>query len=308
MHLSEYGAAVLCAVIALSACAMAADKPTKRERQKIHAAAARVTTAAKPEEPRRLLVFSLVPTGYVHSAIPYGKAALQALAEETGAFEAVLTDDIGVFEPDRLAKFDAVFFNNANNELFMPPNFDELTAEEQAAAKKRDAALKASLAEFIASGKGVVVLHAGLAIFRQWDEWGDIIGGRFDNHPWNQEVVLRVEEPDHPLLRAFDDDVFVVKDEIYQVKGPYARDTHRVLLSLDLEKSGEPNVADLHREDKDFALAWVKPYEKGRVFYCGLGHYHELFWDPTVLTFLLDGTQFALGDLEADMTPSAKLR
>lgn len=308
MHLRGYGLAGLCAALLLQACAIAADKPTAREQEKIRAAAKQVTAAAKPEEPRKLLVFSLVPAGYVHSAIPYGKAALQALGEESGAFEAVLTDDIGVFEPDRLAAFDAVFFNNANNELFLPPDFDELSAEDQKAAKERDAALKESLVEFIKSGKGVVVLHAGLAIFRKWDEWGGIIGGRFDNHPWNKEVVLRVEEPDHPLLRAFDADEFVVKDEIYQVKGPYSRDTHRVLLSLDLEKSGKPNVADLHRDDEDFALAWAKSYGEGRVFYCGLGHYHELFWDPTVLTFLLDGTQFALGDLQADITPSADIK
>jgi hypothetical protein len=96
-----------------------------------------------------------------------------------------------------------------------------------------------------------------------------------------------------------------VHDEIYQFTGPYSRNALRVLLSLDLEKTGEPNAAEVHRTDGDFALAWIKPYGKGRVFYCGLGHEHDLFWNPAILRFLLDGTQFAAGDLQADMTPSA---
>ena len=63
----------------------------------------------------------------------------------------------------------------------------------------------------------------------------------------------------------------------------------------------------IHREDMDFAMTWVKSYGKGRVFYCALGHQHELFWNPIVLQHYLDGMQFVLGDLKADTTPSAKI-
>ncbi len=278
--------------------------PTPAELQKIAKATENVT-AAPAQAPRRVLVCSLVPTGYVHSAIPFGKAALDALAKKTGAFTPSFTDDIAAFEWDSLSSFDAVFFNNANNELFMPPNFKDLSPEEQTKAREHDQRLKENLVRFVQSGKGLAVLHASLAIFREWDEYGNIIGGRFDNHPWHQEVTIRVEEPGHPLLKAFKDPEFRLTDEIYQVKGPYSRATHRVLLSLDLEKSGAPNLDKLHREDKDYALAWIKPYGHGRVFYCGLGHDHDLFWNPAILQFLMDGTQYAIGDLAADATPSA---
>jgi len=40
------------------------------------------------------------------------------------------------------------------------------------------------------------------------------------------------------------------------------------------------------------------------VFYCALGHQHDVFWNPVVLKHLLDGIQYVLGDLEADTTPS----
>ena len=268
-------------------------------------AAAPEQPAVPPQHPRRVLVFSLVPTGYVHSAIPYGKAALDILAEKTGAFTAEFNDDIAVFEPESLERFDAVFFNNANSELFLPANVHRLSDAERDTALARDAELKQSLAEFIRNGKSIVALHAALNIFNEWEEWGDILGGRFDNHPWHKEVTIRVEDPEHPLVQAFDEPEFTDHDEIYQVKGPYSRETHRVLLSLDLEKSGEPNSDKIHRTDGDFALAWIKPYGEGRVFYCGLGHQHDLFWNPAILRFLLDGIQFATGDLEADMTPSA---
>ena len=53
-------------------------------------------------------------------------------------------------------------------------------------------------------------------------------------------------------------------------------------------------------------MTWIKSYGQGRVFYCALGHQHELFWNPIVLQHYLDGMQFVLGDLKADTTPSAK--
>jgi hypothetical protein len=61
------------------------------------------------------------------------------------------------------------------------------------------------------------------------------------------------------------------------------------------------------REDNDYALAWVRQYGRGRVFYCTIAHNPYVFWDPKMLQFYLAATQFALGDLPAPTTPSAKL-
>jgi len=51
----------------------------------------------------------------------------------------------------------------------------------------------------------------------------------------------------------------------------------------------------------------VKAHGKGRVFYGSLGHNPKVFQDPKLLRFYLDGIQFALGDIEADTTPSGPL-
>jgi len=285
--------------------AWAAEAPSADEAAKIEAAAPD-KPRARPRKPRRLLVFSVSP-GYWHTAIPYGKKAAEVLGAKTGAFETVVSDDLANFEPEQLKTFDAVLFNNTNEEIFLPPDFEKLPADEKAKAAERDAALKKSFAAWLAGGKGLAVLHAGVASFRQWPEFGEIIGARFDNHPWGagSTVTLKVDEPDHPVARAFGPGPFEVTDEIYQVTDPYSRDRVRVLLSIDTARTNM-KVDGIHRKDGDFAMAWVKPYGKGRVFYSALGHQHELFWNPKVLQHYLDGIQFALGDLEADATPRAK--
>jgi len=287
----------------------AADKsPSAEEITKI-AAAVPDRPTVKTEKSRKLLVFSR-SWGYKHSAIPYGKKAMELMAKKTGAFEAVISDDDTMFEPHNLKKFDAVLFNNTNNEIFLPENFDKLSSEKQTKAKKRDEGLKKSLVEFIAGGKGLAVIHAGVASFRNWPEFGNIIGARFDNHPWGagSTVTLKIDDPSHPVAKAFKEPFFDVTDEIYQVKAPYSREKVRVLLSIDASKTNIrlDRIDTIHRRDRDFAISWVKSYSKGRVFYCALGHQHDIFWNPVVLQHYLDGIQFTLGDLKGDTTPDVK--
>ena len=53
------------------------------------------------------------------------------------------------------------------------------------------------------------------------------------------------------------------------------------------------------RKDQDYWVSWVKPYQKGRVFYCSLGHNDRTYCDPNILKFFLAGIQYAMGDLKA---------
>jgi hypothetical protein len=83
----------------------------------------------------------------------------------------------------------------------------------------------------------------------------------------------------------------------------------RVLLSLDMSRPENARPPDqLVRGDNDFPVAWIKHEGKGRVFYTSLGHNPEIYRTAQVLQHYLDGIQFALGDLRADATPSAKLK
>jgi len=298
--------ALLATIVGLTGWAGTANgQPSAEEIAKMKAASP-ARPRVEPKAPRKVLVFNR-SWGYFHSAIPYGAKAIEIMGAKTGAFEAVVTNDDVLFEPAHLKQFDAVVFNNTNNEIFLPENFDQLSAADKAKAQQRDEMLKKSFVEFLRSGKGLAVIHAGVASFRNWPEFGDIVGARFDNHPWGagSTVTLRVEEPGHSLMGAFKEPYFIVSDEIYQVKAPYSRDQVRVLLSVDPDRTQitPPQRELIHREDMDFPMTWVKPYGKGRVFYCALGHEHPLFWNPVVLQHYLDGIQFATGDLPGDMTP-----
>src|SRR4030042_5391370 len=116
--------------------------PSAEEVAKMQAAAPQMPRVA-PQEPRKLLVFSR-QWGYQHTAAPYGAKAVEIMARKTQAFEAVLTMDDSLFGPDNLRDFDAVLFNNTNNEIFLPEpgEFAKLSPEQQAKAKQRDEMLK----------------------------------------------------------------------------------------------------------------------------------------------------------------------
>jgi type 1 glutamine amidotransferase len=285
-------------LVNFTACLRAADKPlpTDDEVRKIDSAVPAKATVT-PAKPRRLLVFTLCK-GFYHTSIPWGAKAVELMGRKTGAFQATVTDDIAFFEPDKLNQFDGVCLMSALGEYFLPDNLKQLSAAEQEAARKKDERLKKNFAEFIKSGKGLAAIHGASYSFPEWPEFAVMLGGFFDSHPWNgyERLVVKIDDPEHPLNAAFGQCGFEIIDEGYQFKEPYARTKVRVLLSLDLSRM-DTNQKNL-RPDRDLGLAWVKRYGQGRVFYNALGHNSEEFWNPALLGHLLAGIQFTLGDLE----------
>ena len=305
------GLALTAAMLLMPVCLWGQDLvPTAAEIAKMQAAAPQ-KARVQPARARKLLVFSR-SWGYKHTARPFGAKAIEILGQKTGAFEAVLTEEDSLFEPQSLKQFDAVVLNNTNEEIFLPEDFAKLPPQEQAKARQRDEMLKKSFSEYLQAGGGLAIIHAGVASFRDWPEFGNIAGARFDNHPWGagSTVVLRVEEPDHPLMAAFKEPYFIVTDEIYQVTAPYSRDNLRVLLSVDPVRTRitPEQKKNVHRQDMDFAMTWIKTYGSGRVFYTTMGHWPNAFQDPALLRHYFAGIQFAIGDLKADVTPNAQLK
>jgi len=277
-------------------------EPSAEEAQKIWNAVPD-KASVQPASQRKLLVFSRA-WGYKHSSIPYGRVMARAMSDKTRAFEVTLAKDLSWFEWDKLQSFDAIFFNNTNNEIFLPENVDQLTPEERKLAEATDKRLKQNLVRFISGGKGLAVIHAGVASFRLWPEYGKIMGARFDNHPWNagSTIQLHIEDTSHPLCECFDHASQIeITDEIYQFK-EYDRSLLRVLFRIDTDSVNVKAKSGVHRTDGDFALSWIKPYGQGRIFYSALGHQHDIFWNPTIVRHYLDGIQYALSDLKADAT------
>ncbi len=243
--------------------------------------------AAKPKKPRKLLVFWRADSILHKVGVPAANTAIEQMGKKTGAFETHFTRDYEALEPKILAGYDALVLNSTAH-LALPE-----------AAKK-------ALLGYAKGGGGIVGIHAAIDTFKEWPEGAAIIGATFGGHPWgpNGTWSIKLEEPQHPLLRAWKGKNFKLQDEVYELAAPYSRNDRKVLLSLDFSDAATAGVKPLFRKDNDHAFSWIKRFGEGRVFFCMIGHRAEPFTNPAVLEYYLDGIQYALGDLEADASPS----
>jgi type 1 glutamine amidotransferase len=264
----------------------------------------------KPKRHRRVLIWNtpfMEKSPHKGYSIPQAEYAMKLLGEKTDAFEPVVSDDVAMYLPENLKQFDAIIMNNSDGPWIRPTGEDmekfkayspDIDAVEQL--------LRRSLLEWVSNGGGIVAYHYSVGGNTHWPEFLEMLGAAYWGHPWNEEVGVKLDEPDHALLAAFEGKDFRLAEEIFQFREPYSRDKLRVLLSLDTKKTNM-TVPWINRKDNDFALAWIRQYGKGRVFYCAFGHRTEIWWNPTILRFYLDGIQFATNDLSADTTPSAQV-
>jgi type 1 glutamine amidotransferase len=255
-----------------------------------------------PKKPRRVLIWNtpfMDKSPHKGYTIPQAEFAMKLMGERTGAYEPVVSDDVATYLPENLKKFDAIVMNNSNGPWIRPTEkdmskFDKAAGDIDAVERL----LRASLLSWVRDGGGIVAYHHAIAGNTHWPEFTELLGAAYWGHPWNEEVGVKLDEPNHPLLTAFGGKGFRLSEEIFQFREPYSREKLRVLLSLDTNTTNM-TVPWIHRKDNDFALAWVRAYGKGRAFYCAFGHRTEIWWNPTILKFYLDAIQFATGDLEA---------
>ncbi len=272
---------------------------TEEEMGKIVAAIPEKPTAT-PQKERKILVFWLCE-GFIHKSIPYGNYMLQALGEKTGAFQVDLADDYSVFTAENLAQYDVLLFNNTTRLKFP------------------DEGQRKAIMDFVKSGKGIAGIHAASDNFATWPEALDMIGGIFNGHPWNAggNWAFKLDDAENSINAAFEGKGFWHMDEIYQYKpDSYAGDdTLRVLVSLDMSKSKNIDVlvkskkspvSEEEAKARQVPVSWIREYEGGRVFYSNFGHRNETNWHPKIVQHFLDGIQYALGDLEADATPTTE--
>jgi type 1 glutamine amidotransferase len=249
-----------------------------------------------PLKARRLLIFDR-NVGYGgHPSAAHANLAFTLMGQKTGAFETVVATEPAVFEAENLRRFDAVFFNNNVGNLF------------------EDKTLRQNLLDFVRGGGGLMGVHGTTVAFTRWPgavedwpEFGAMLGARGAAHrASDEEVHIKLDDPQHPVLGVFEKQGFPYRDEFFRVGDPYSRKRLRVLLSIDTQKTDltkgvAPGAAE--RADRDYALAWVRSEGKGRVFYSTIAHNPSVFWDAKMLQFYLAAAQFALGDLPGSTEP-----
>src|SRR5215471_837984 len=213
---------------------------------------------APPTAPRKhVLAWADVRNGYQHDSISHAVATIEQLGRASGEYDTFIRTDSqpitkhpitfptgtgiatgGQFQARHLNFYDAIFFFGVRE--------IDLTAEQ-----------KADLLSFVKDdGKGFVAAHSAATAFFSWPEFGDMLGGRFDEHPWGvADATVVVEDRRFPAMRRFPPAI-VMHDEHYQVKD-YSRNRVHVLAHLDAAKL-DLKAPLVHRTDRDFAVAWSK--------------------------------------------------
>jgi hypothetical protein len=233
--------------------------------------------------------------GFEHDSIPAAMNAIYNMGKESGLWDTIMRTDTELLTKKALG-------NNAKNLDY----FDLIVFASTTGELDMDDSQKQDLMSFIKQdGKGFVGIHAALDTNYKWPEYGEMIGGWFDQHPWMTfNAPINNEDPDFPAVRHFPK-AFVKYDEIYQPKD-WSRSNVNVLLSLDSSKLDYENNPRIHRADHDFPVAWSKMYGKGRVFYSTLGHTEESWEDPDIRKMYFEAIKWTLGMTEGSTTSHAK--
>jgi len=247
-----------------------------------------VLAAQTTPQPRKKLLVIGEEKGFRHEAISHAMATIESLGRGSGLWDTTIRTDTEALTKKKL-EYNAKSLNDFDAVLFYTGGTLEMDDQQ-----------KADFLSFIHDdGKGFIGIHSATITFTNWPEYGEMIGGYFDEHPWGTfQAPIIVEDPEFPGMSQWPRN-FVTKDEIYQLKN-YSRDNRRVLMRLDASKlEMNPRV---HRSDNDFAVTWAKMYGKGRVYYTTLGHVSENWDDPRFQKMITEALKWIFGLVNADIT------
>jgi type 1 glutamine amidotransferase len=209
--------------------------------------------------------------------------------------DAVATDWFDKLDPDKAGKVSSADFAT---------RFAALTPAGRGRAGGRGAGDQSAPAV----ARGSVKLPAE----GSWPEFNKMIGGYFKFH-WGDgtHVPVKIDDPASPLTKMFGGQGFEIVDETYTfAQDSFSRENVHVLTSVDYDKmpqaTRDMEPAATARTDGDYALSYIRREGQGRVFYEANGHNEKIYAIPAMLEHVLAGIQYALGDLKADDSPSAK--
>ena len=223
----------------------------------------------KREGEPRVLVFSKT-SGFVHSSIPAGIAAIQKLGQQN-SFRVDTTRNAAYFHEDSLKRYSAVIFLNTTGNVL-------------------DYRQEAAFERFIQAGGGFVGVHAATDTEYDWRWYGKLVGGYFKSHPKTQNARFIIKDKDFPATEFFTDTVWQRTDELYNFKD--LNPDVNVLITVD-ESSYEGGANGAHHP-----MSWYHEYDGGRAFYTEMGHTEESYSEENYLKHLLGGIQYAIGENE----------
>ncbi|MGH9417852.1 MAG: ThuA domain-containing protein [Terriglobales bacterium] len=252
--------------------------------------------ASSPRNMKTLLIWADTRNGIAqHDMVSHAAAVIEEMGYETGAYYAYIRTDSNIisYQPKMttgqrasggpsLANVNAIFFLG-HREVPI------------------DAGQKAELLQFVKNGGGFVAAHMASTAFMSWPEFGALLGGRFDGHPWGDTTApVVVEDPGFPGMQFFPR-VFTMHDEFYQIMDFSPKDS-RVIMRMD-PQGLDMSARGVHPADAPYAITWAKMYGKGRVFYSSIGHDAGTWDNPAIRRMWFNAVEWALGEENADVTP-----
>ena len=141
------------------------------------------------------------------------------------------------------------------------------------------AAQKQAFLNMVKKGKGLVFLHHSLASYQNWDDFMQILGGRYwlkpadkskaSTYEHNMDIPVEIVDADHPVTRGMKD--FVIHDEVYGNFEVLPRVTP--LLRTNHPKSGD-------------IIGWTNSSGASRIVYLQLGHDHQAYENENYRTLV----------------------
>lgn len=162
---------------------------------------------------------------------------------------------------------------------------------------------KIAFEKYIANGGGMVLLHAANNAFGQWDAYNKMIGlgawgdrtlengpyvyyskneekltrdstdGICGSHGAQQEAILKIRTPNHPIVKGMPAQWLHTADEIYdRMRGPAQNMTILATSFSDKVKNSPPWDKKTAGTDRHEPMLMTINYNKGRIFHIAFGH------------------------------------
>ncbi len=268
-------------------------------------------STASAETAKHKILFFSKSSGFEHSAITWkngrpsaAEKVLTELGDKNGwTFE--FSKDGSKFSKDYLAQFDAVFFYTTGDLCSEGTDKNPPMSQEG----------KQALFDYVKGGKGFIGTHSASDTFHTDNEavkgperylnHGDkadayvrFLGAEFIIHGAQQVAKNTVIDPKFPGFENVGTD-FSFQEEWYSLKD-FSPDIH-VLTMMDA-----PAMTGSMYGRPAYPNTWARKEGNGRVFYTSMGHREDVWTNPTYQSILIGGVKWALGDVQADVTPNIK--
>jgi type 1 glutamine amidotransferase len=224
-----------------------------------------------PSDKPAILLFSKT-TGFRHGeSIDASKLVLKDLAAKNRWF-VYETEEGGVFNPEQLAQFEVVIFDNSTGPV--------LNEEQQMTLQK-----------YVENGGTLLGIHGAGDDSHHAFQWYEqnLLGARFSHHPLNPQfqkakVSLQDTTFSPALAKSFEgnDEWYVFFHQPTNATIVYSIDGDNIL----------PSGNMLWMKDKNFGMgknhpvAWHKIVGKGKTFYTSMGHSKEVWANPDFVSLI----------------------